>query len=89
MGNPSFQADIAPLFVPRDLACMGVQGVRLKDVIYMTDPAGDADYPDFANARHVADRLRGIDGSRMPPGAPWNESQIAMFERWLGAGCPP
>ena len=49
--SPSFAADILPKFRPQDVGCMESRGVPLSDPNWMTDPAGNARYPDHANAR--------------------------------------
>lgn len=85
----SFAKDILPLFTDGDVRCMGGMGVHLREFDYMADPRGDAVYPDYANARHVLARLKGTEKPRMPPGsANWSDSQIALFESWMGSWLP-
>lgn len=87
--TPSFANDILPLFTDRDAHCMGGMGVHLREYDYMADPAGDAVYPDHANARHVLARLNGTETPRMPPGGPdWSDAQIALFETWMAGWLP-
>jgi hypothetical protein len=87
--TPSFAVDVRPMFRPTDLNCMGNVGVFLGDYDYMSDPAGNADHPDYANARAVLDRLSGAMTPRMPPGGPyWGEVQISVLKAWIDAGCP-
>ena len=80
----SFATDIAPLFTDGDARCMGGRGVMLREFDYMANPAGDGQYPDHANARHVLARLNGTETPRMPlGGAPWDADRIATFESWM------
>ena len=42
-----------------------------------------------ANAEAVLGRLDGSGGNKMPPGGPyWPDEHLALFRRWLDAGCP-
>lgn len=52
----------------------------------MTDPAGDAAYPEHAHAHHVYARL--ADGT-MPPDAPWPAAAVALFKSWMDLGFQP
>jgi hypothetical protein len=75
----SFAKDIAPLFTPGDVTCMGRHGVLLKDFAYMSVPA---------NAANV---LAHLDGSRpplMPPGG-WPAANIKAFKSWIADGYKP
>ena len=86
----SFAADVSPLFLPLDTHCMKPQGVHLKDYGYMSDAAGDGDYPDHANARHVLARVKGDETPRMPLGAPdWSVAKIGILQNWITDGFPP
>jgi hypothetical protein len=82
----SFAHDIAPMFRPGDVACMAPKGVKLSDAGWMTDPAGDDDYPDHAHARMVFDAL---SQQVMPPDGPWAPAKIAVFQHWMDAGFKP
>ena len=80
----SFAKDIAALFTDGDARCMGGMGVHLREYDYMANPAGDAVFADYANARHVLARLDGSEKPRMPPGGPgWNQDQLALFAAWM------
>ncbi len=85
----SFAGDkIADMFSKTDDACMQGHGVALKDYGYMGDAAGDGDYPDHANARHVLARVQGVETPRMPLGAPpWDAAKIAKLKAWIDDGC--
>jgi hypothetical protein len=86
----SYGTEIRPLFSAMDIACMAPHGVLLDDYAYMSDPAGDVIYADFANARGILDRVSGKVLPRMPKGAPpWPDVQVEMFRTWVSEGCPP
>jgi hypothetical protein len=83
----SFARDIAPLFSPRDVACMSHLDVHLKDPAYMTDATGNEKFPDHANAREVYARLTGEDTPRMPMGGPyWSDAQLQLLSQWMTDG---
>lgn len=87
----SYQTDIRPLFRDRDIDCMAGHDVYLDDYAYMSNPAGNAKYPDHANARMVHCHLI-ADGCkrRMPLGGPyWPETQLQLYQQWVDEGCPP
>src|SRR5262245_11074089 len=80
----SFATDIAPLFTDGNARCMGGMHSMLREFDYIANPAGDAKYPDLANARHVLARLNGTETPRMPlGGTPWDADKIATFESWV------
>jgi hypothetical protein len=82
-----FAQDIQPLFTVRDIACMQRQHVRLDDYGYMSDPAGNDDFPDHANAREVYAHLAGTAEPRMPLGGPyWSDDQLKLFAQWMTDG---
>jgi hypothetical protein len=78
----SFESDIRPLFMQRD-----IQG--------MSKAFNLANYDDVKTyAAAILDRIRGIGGAVMPPPppkgeAPWVQSRINLFAEWVGDGCPP
>ena len=83
---PSFAKDIVPMFRPDDIACMRSMGVRLDNPDWMTDPGGDPDYPDYANARRVFAVLQ--KGS-MPPDQPWSGAWLTVYQDWMANGFAP
>lgn len=84
----SYATDILPLFRDRDLACMARREVMLEDPAFMCAPAGDAHFPDHANARQVFARL--TDEMRpMPPDGRWPRSQIDAYADWMADGFQP
>jgi hypothetical protein len=86
----SFAKDIKTLFSVRDVQCMTPRGARLDDYAYMSDAAGDSDFPDHANARHVLARVTGDELPRMPLGAPrWTEAKQNTLASWIDENCPP
>lgn len=86
----SFGKDVVPLFSAQDITCMKTRNVLLIEYAYMSDPAGDADWPDHANAKHVLARLKGDEVPQMPRGAPpWAPPKIAILEAWIGDGYLP
>jgi hypothetical protein len=73
MGEPSFAADIRPLFRDSDVAAMKFR----LDL---------SSYEDVrANADEIYERLE--DGS-MPCDGGWPANQVAMFKAWIDAGTP-
>jgi len=76
----SFAKDIAPLFRPNDIACMGRFGVMLTEYDYMSVPA---------NASNVLDHLDGSTPPRMPPSGSWPEARIELFKSWIAGGYQP
>jgi hypothetical protein len=90
METISFEADIVSLFRSADVQCMTARGVKLGDFEYMSDAAGDTDFSDHANARHVLARISGQEVPRMPLGAPaWASEKINLLRQWIDDGCPP
>ena len=87
----SFDADIKPLFRPRDINCMNGHGVRLANYGFMADPAGDENYPDHAHARKVFCFLSaGACAPRMPLGGPyWSDAQLTLYQQWMDDGFLP
>jgi hypothetical protein len=82
----SFAEDILPLFKPGDIGCMAPRGVLLGSADWMCDPAAGDQYPDHDHARRVHAALStGI----MPPGRPWPQSSIDLFESWMADGFNP
>ncbi|MDR7116103.1 hypothetical protein [Caulobacter sp. BE254] len=84
--SPSFARDIMPMFRPDDIACMRPMGVRLNNPDWMTDPGGDPEHPDHANARRVFAVLK--KGS-MPPDQPWSNAWLAIYDDWMANGFAP
>jgi hypothetical protein len=83
----SFASDIAPLFTQSEIDCMSGLGVELDDYGYMSSAAGNANYPDHANAREILARLTGERRPRMPMGGPyWDDAQIDIFKQWMADG---
>jgi hypothetical protein len=76
----SFSKDIAPLFTPTDIACMGRIGVMLSEYSYMSVPA---------NAQSVLNHLDGSTPPLMPPNGAWPQSQIQLFRDWIAGGYQP
>ncbi len=85
----SFDQEILPLFRPRDRNCMAAFGVALDDFAWMSDPAGDAAFPDHANVRHVHAHLSGTEAPRMPPDGAWPAERIDLLAQWIEEGCQP
>jgi hypothetical protein len=69
----SFEREIKPLFREGDRESM-----KWAFDLWSRDDVA-------ANGNVILQRLR--DGS-MPCDSPWPAEQIAVFERWLGAGAP-
>jgi hypothetical protein len=83
----SFAKDIRPLFTDPDIDCMSGLGVELASYDYMSAPAGNAHFPDHANARDVLAHLTGARRPRMPSGGPfWADAQIEIFKQWMADG---
>ena len=77
----SFAADVRPLFRDIDVEHMADFGVMLDDYSYMSQSA---------NAANVLAALKGDGQTQMPPHGPyWSVEQIALYQRWMDAGCPP
>ncbi len=77
----SFAADIRPLFRDIDVEHMKGLGVPLDDYAYMSQRA---------NADNVLKFLNGDAQPQMPPNGPyWSVEQLALFSKWMDAGCPP
>jgi hypothetical protein len=71
-----FGTDIRPLFRDGDIACMKPAGVALDDPAWMCVAA---------NARKV---YGAVSSGKMPPDAPWPAERVALFKKWMDAGCP-
>jgi hypothetical protein len=86
----SFAVHIAPLFTDIDVNCMDGM-VQLREYSFMSDLAGDGEFPDHAIARLVLKRLTLPDGpKRMPRGRPpWSAERIALFATWIDEGFLP
>jgi hypothetical protein len=76
----SFANDIAPLFTPSDVACMGRMRVMLTVYTYMSVPD---------NAQNVLDHLDGSSPPQMPPSGAWPSDQIKLFKSWIDGGYQP
>jgi hypothetical protein len=78
----SFEADIRPLFMERDVHAMS----KAFDL---------ASYDDVkAHAAIIYDRIQGIGGAAMPPlpprgEGPWPQSRIELFAKWMADGHQP
>jgi hypothetical protein len=72
----SFATDIRPLFREGDIDCMKSMGVELDDPAWICVAA---------NAQSV---YGAVAGGSMPPDAPWPADRVALFKRWMEAGCP-
>jgi hypothetical protein len=78
----SFQADILPLFTERDIHAMS-KAFNLGS------------YEDVkSHAAAIYDRIRGIGGAVMQPPpprgeAPWPQSRIDLFAKWMADGYQP
>jgi len=83
---PSFAQDIEPKFRPRDNSCMAARGVYLTDAAWMTDPAAAHGFADHGNARQVHARLA---SHSMPPGSPWPDDWLQLYQRWMDGGFAP
>jgi hypothetical protein len=83
----SFAKDILPLFRPIDIQHMARRGVHLDQYAYMSDPAGNATYPDHAHAQDVYCYLTGDCTPQMPPGGPfWSPDQLKLYNQWMTNG---
>lgn len=71
--EPSFAADIAPLFRREDVEAME----------WAFDLRSDEQVR--ANA---GDMLVRLEEGTMPPDEPWPAERIALFRAWIDAGCP-
>jgi len=68
-----FERDIRPLF-------------RDKDIDSMSSVFDLSAYDDVrANAARI---LAAVTGGTMPCDGRWPEERVALFRRWLDAGCP-
>jgi hypothetical protein len=86
----TFATDIVPLFRSGDVQCMNARGVGLDNYGYMSDAAGDTDFADHANARHVLARVSSQELPRMPIGAPaWTTEKIDKLRKWIEDGFLP
>jgi hypothetical protein len=81
--QPSFVADIRPLFTDIDIDHMS----------WFCDLSAYEDVK--ANASEILDRLRGQGGNVMPPPpskggkGPWPKEKIDLFQAWVDGGCAP
>jgi hypothetical protein len=90
----SFASDILPLFRAVDIRHMAQHDVLLDDYGYMSDPGGDATFPDHANARNVFANVSPTpnppnppDPPEMPPGGPyWTDEQLQLYNQWMSDG---
>jgi hypothetical protein len=71
----SFATDIRPLFREGDVRCMKNVRVALDDPAWMCVTA---------NAQMV---YGAVSGGTMPPDEPWLAERVALFKRWMDAGC--
>ena len=71
----SFATDIRPLFREGDVQCMKNVGVELDNPAWMCVAA---------NAQMV---YGAVSGGTMPPDEPWQAERVALFKRWMDAGC--
>jgi hypothetical protein len=80
-------SDIKAMFTTAQVSCMKDLDVLLSDYPYMSAAAGDAMYPDHANARHVYGHLDGSETPQMPPGGPfWSADMLAKYQSWMQGG---
>jgi hypothetical protein len=80
-------SDIKAMFTPGQVNCMNGLDVHLTDYPYMSEAAGDANYADHANARHVYGHLAGTETPQMPPGGPfWSDDMLAKYQSWMHGG---
>jgi hypothetical protein len=86
----SFDKDIKPLFRMQDVNCMNLHNVMLASYAYMSDPKGDEEHADHANAKHVHARLAGTETPRMPKGGPfWPQANLDLLQQWMDGGFAP
>jgi hypothetical protein len=72
--EPSFAADIAPLFRPRDVRAMRFM----------------FDLTDYDSVRENAGKIfERIEDGSMPCDAMWPEDKVELFERWIDTGRRP
>ncbi|HVR38054.1 MAG TPA: hypothetical protein VMU84_03100 [Thermoanaerobaculia bacterium] len=84
----SFKTDVLPLFQrqpPQSIKHMARLNVFLDKYEWMSDPKGNNDWPDHANANYVYARLAGNQhGSQMPPGGPfWTPAELKVLSDWM------
>ncbi len=72
----SFATDIRPLFRAEDIECMKPAGIALDDPAWMCVAA---------NAQMV---YGSVSEGTMPPDTPWAADHVALFKKWMDAGCP-
>ena len=82
----TFTTDVRPLFRAKDITCMTPGGVRLDDPAWMCDHAGDATYPDHANANRV---FAALSAGKMPPDGAWPAERLAIYRDWMTGGFIP
>ena len=73
----SFAAKIKPLFTSTDVAHMKARHWYLHDYNFMKIPA---------NAAAVKAQ---VEMHLMPPGAPWTQTKINLFKKWIADGYRP
>jgi hypothetical protein len=73
-GNPGFEADIKPLFRPRDR-----QSMTFAFDLYSYDDVS-------AHADRILERLK---AGEMPCDREWPDDQVGLFERWVQTGKNP
>jgi hypothetical protein len=70
---PGYERDIRPLFRDKDVKSMSFA----------------LDLSAYADVRTHADRIvAAVAGGTMPCDGRWPEERVALFRRWMGAGCP-
>ena len=86
----SYRNDIMDL-MQDPAACMKDMGWLLRDVAFMTDPAGGQGFDDHFHARKTYARLSMTNISRkMPRGGPyWTDEQLALYRQWMEDGFQP
>lgn len=73
MSEPSFTADIRPLFRDSDVAAMKFR----------------LDLSSYEDVRDNADEIYGrLEDGSMPCDGGWPANQVAMFKAWIDAGTP-
>jgi len=81
----TYLKDVLPLFTDTDKDCMAAHQPPVllgdKDWICRSVPAWG--FPDHGNARRVHERLK--DGT-MPPGSPWSDTNVKIYEEWMAQG---
>jgi hypothetical protein len=70
----SFEKDIKPLFTYDDIDHMQ----------FFCDLSSKDD--NQKHAREIVARLKGEGGRVMPPAAPWPQTQIDLYQKWIADG---